>query len=271
MKVINAESGFLVYQKIFKQQVTNQSKLVAWQASPDSGKRVVADCKLHSFHMESQKLQCELQDSVWFNVELPLFFYLEDGQIIFKTQIQEMKDQFISCGLPQEMKLLDEPEVTMMRGIGVDIPTHWKTKRIQLGPDDLGSSYVRVKSMRERSSRDQDFLNQEFNPTLDEEDKMFADKRESPRARPKVDKWVKVKVDNNDTIHTLKLFDLSRGGMGFITYDVAEFPKGSEVFVVGFDQFDLDDPLIGKIMSHRPVDDSQLEFKIGIKFNEGQG
>jgi hypothetical protein len=43
-----------------------------------------------------------------------------------------------------------------------------------------------------------------------------------------------------------------------------------EVFVMGFDAFDLDDPLVGIIMSQRAVDETNVEFKIGIKFSEGQ-
>ncbi len=272
MKVISVESDFLTYQKIFKQLLESSSKLVTWQLSPVTGKRAVVDCLIQSFRLESQNFLCHLQDSTHFDSSLPLFFYTEDKQIIFKTEIQEIKDLSISCLFPKEMKLLDSPDIEVVRKqIGSDISTFWKIKRLENGVEDHSAGYMKVKSMSQRSSRDQEFLNQEFSPTLDEEDKMFADKRESPRARPKVDKWVKLRLKSQEEVHTLKLFDLSRGGMGFITYDLDSFPKGSEVLVVGFDQFDLDDPLFGKVMSHRQVDDSQIEFKIGIKFDEGQG
>jgi hypothetical protein len=67
-----------------------------------------------------------------------------------------------------------------------------------------------------------------------------------------------------------KLFDLSRGGMGFIIHDDGIFSKGEEIRIVGFNDFDLDDPLVGMIMSIRPIDGAQSEFKVGVKFNEGQ-
>jgi hypothetical protein len=107
--------------------------------------------------------------------------------------------------------------------------------------------------------------------SLDEEEKLFADKRESPRMRPKSGKLVKVMKKGESKIIIMKLFDLSQGGMAFLTMNPNDYPKGSEIFVTGFDAFDLDDPLVGTVMSHRNVDELNLEFKIGIKFHEGQG
>lgn len=134
------------------------------------------------------------------------------------------------------------------------------------------ANVVKAKAMSQRSNRDRDFLKKEFDPTssLEAEEKMFASKRESPRARPKKDKWVKVQRKGDSQIHFLRLFDLSRGGMGFIALGDQDFPKGSDIHVLGFDEFDLDDPIVGKVMSLRPLDDTQIEFKIGVKFSEGQ-
>lgn len=272
MKVIKSDSGFLVYQKIFKHLHANQSPLVMWQLL-DSGERLITDSRLNSFNLESGLLHFEkTTDNL--RSESPIFCYCEDGQFIFKTEIQSIKDGVFSLSLPTEIKLLDESDVNIIRGqIGVDLSTTWKTKRLNLdsSSDSDGPDYMKVKSMAERSSRDQEFLNNEFDSvSLDEEEKMFADKRESPRARPKIDKWVKIKTSLSDEIHFLRLFDLSRGGIGFLTTDVELFPKGTAIQVVGFEEFDLDDPLVGKIMSQRPIDDTQVEFKIGVKFNEGQ-
>ena len=58
--------------------------------------------------------------------------------------------------------------------------------------------------------------------------------------------------------------------MGFVSFDETEFPKGSDIRVVGFNDFELDDPLFGQIMSIRPIDGVLSEFKIGVKFSEGQ-
>jgi hypothetical protein len=125
--------------------------------------------------------------------------------------------------------------------------------------------------MSQRSVRDRDFLNSEFSTmTLDEEDILFKDKRGTPRARPKSEKWVKVMTpDEKDTLF-LKLYDLSQGGMGFIAVASQVFSKGDVIKIIGFEQFDLDDPLLAMVMSQRPVDQFQIEFKIGCKFLEGQ-
>ena len=48
---------------------------------------------------------------------------------------------------------------------------------------------------------------------LDEEDKIFAGQRESPRARPKMEKFVKLIPIGNNQASFYKLFDLSRGGL----------------------------------------------------------
>jgi hypothetical protein len=130
---------------------------------------------------------------------------------------------------------------------------------------------MRVKSMVERTARDQEFLNSEFDAvSLDEEDKLFAEKREAPRARFKDDKFVKVQTLESNILQILKLFDLSRGGMGFITLEPQLFPKGTKILIVGFEGFNLDDPLIAEVMSQRAVDELQIEFKIGCKFDQGQ-
>lgn len=273
MKVIKSDSGFLIYQKIFKHLQLNRSQLVIWQVL-DSGERLISDSCLNSFHFESSLLHFEKSFNFAPVLDAPLFCYCEDEQFIFKTSIQDIKDAVFSVILPPEIKLLEESDVNVIKGqLGLDLSTTWKTRRLNLGDasGDSGPDYMKVKSMAERSTRDQEFLNNEFDSvSLDEEEKMFADKRESPRARPKIDKWVKIKTSLSDEIHFLRLFDLSRGGIGFLTMDAHLFPKGTTIQVIGFEEFDLDDPLVGVIMSQRPIDETQIEFKIGVKFNEGQ-
>lgn len=268
MRVIKSDSGFLAYQKIFRHIQSNHSPLVIWQVRPQSGERNISESRLNSFHLETKLLHFELPSDYEVESSLPLYCYSEDGQFIFKTDIKDIKNNVFSLQVPEEIKLLEDPDVTFIKGAsGVDLAPVWRTKRLNL--DEEKPDMV-VKSMSERTSRDQDYLNMEFQLTLDEEDKMYADKRETPRARPKVDKFVKVIAETGDITHYMKLFDLSQGGMGFVTLEPELFPKGSKVLVMGFDEFDLDDPLIGQVMSHRPIDDTQIEFKIGCKFDEGQ-
>src|SRR5690606_8788403 len=102
------------------------------------------------------------------------------------------------------------------------------------------------------------------------EDRLFADKRESPRARPQKDKRVKLKLKDTEQNYTYKLFDLSRGGMGFICEVETIFKKGDTILVLGFDDFELDDPIFGKVMSVRPIDGESSQWKLGVKFEDGQ-
>lgn len=272
MRVIKSDSsGIYFYQKILKHVQAKGSPFVVWQLIPETGQRNKTDSRLNSFHFESGLMHFEVDNGSLFQMELPIYFYSEEGQFIFKSQFKEIRPKVFTAMLPSEIKLIEDPEVNQIRtSIGMDISTVWKTNRMNLGGENLGG-HLKVKSMAERTARDQEFLTNEFNSvSLDEEDRMFADKRESPRARPKVEKWVKVIAEGNEEVHYLKLFDLSQGGIGFITFEPQYFPKGCKIKVVGFDQFDLDDPLIAEVMSQRPIDDLQIEFKIGCKFDEGQ-
>ncbi len=265
MKLINPETGYLNYVKIFR-EVQKGHKVVIWQVE-EAGKRRVCETLLVSYNVDNKLMHFLPGDEI-LEFSLPVYFYIESEQIIFKSSIISLTPSDISVLFPAEMRLLDESDESMNFKKN-HVSTLWVSK--SSGRVEHINDFVKVKSMRERSSRDQDFLNTEFDPvSLDEEDKLFAEKRESPRVRPKADKLVRVVVKGETKLNTLKLFDLSRGGMGFLTFKPSSFPKGAEVFIMGFDTFDLDDPLVGTVMAHRAVDESNAEFKVGVRFNDGQ-
>lgn len=265
MKVITADQGLASFRKIFKEMQEHKQKVVFWQVL--HGHRTVCETVLISSMVDAQLLSFLPPDQD-FILSHPIFFYVEDQQLIFKAQVESQGAKTITVNYPAEIRLLDQDDEAP-KFLDYKVKT-FMSARINGGTEKI-NDFVKVKSMKERTSRDQDFLNQEFDHvTLDEEDKIYADKRESPRVRPKADKLVKIVKKGESRVQLMKLFDLSRGGMGFITFNPDQFPKASEVFVVGFDAFELDDPLVGTVMSHRPVDGTNIEFKIGIKFNDGQ-
>ena len=274
MRVIKSDTGFLFYEKLFKQLMANQCNLVVWQLSPENGERLISKSKLNAFHMESGRLYFEVDRKKLLNDELPLYCFSEDGLVIFKSFVQEITDKTISVSLPDEMKLLEDAEVvSIKRSTGQDLARPWKTKKLDTSPiHKVGTTHdvMRVKSMAQRSNRDQELLKNEFGLTVDQEDILFAGKRESPRARPKDDKWVKIVKLETDSPSTYKLFDLSKGGMAFVCFSSAEFSVATEIRIVGFNDFNLDDPLIGKVMSIRPIDGTSSDFKVGVSFSEGQ-
>jgi hypothetical protein len=272
MRIIKSQSGFLTYQKIFQQLMTDASVLVVWQLIPESGNRSILDSRINSIHFQSGTLMLKAS-APNVNINLPLYGYAEDGPLIFKSQILNVSPDGISISIPPELRVLEDPEIMVIKGsIGQDLAEPWRVKRLR---EDfsrvISSEVVKIKSMAERSTRDQDLLNTEFGPIdPDKEDEIFAGQRESPRARPKFNKMVKLARFRGSGPEIFKLFDLSRGGMGFIVSDGTEFSKGEDIHILGFNDFELDDPLIGTIMSIRPIDGTKSEFKIGVKFSDGQ-
>jgi hypothetical protein len=236
-----------------------------WQVT-DQG-RTVCETLLVSYSVDNKLLNF-LPPPEKINPALAVYFYVEEQEVIFKGLLEKVTPAAVSVSFPAEIRLLDEEDEIASFRKNNRISTRWSNKS-SMAADKI-QDFIVVKSMKDRTSRDQDFLTNEFKVSLDEEEKMFADKRESPRLRPKVEKLVKVVKKGESKIHVQKLFDLSQGGFAFLTLNPAEFEKGCEVFVMGFDAFDLDDPLIGKVMSHRAMDELNVEFKIGVKFDEGQ-
>lgn len=271
MKVIKSDSlGDNSYQQLFIDIQTSYSKVVIWQLDPGTSKRNVIESKLNSYSPEIGLLYFNLSSNDKIESELPLYFYSELGQLLFKSQIEEMRSDIFSIRVPSEMKVLEEDDLDeLMSKININLKDTSKTKGSKVVIHQSRSS--NIISMSQRSNRDQDFLNNEFNDlSLDEEDKFFADKRESPRARPKIDKWVRLVSESSEEVHLFRLFDLSRGGIGFITMELALFPKGSVIKVVGFEDHDLDHPLYAQVVSQRSVDELEIEFKVGCRFEEGQ-
>ncbi len=273
MNVIKIETGLDRYRTVFNRLIDESVVLVSWQVDPASGQRMITEASVTEYHPQKNQIHFLFISDEDLEPSLPVYFYVENDELIFKTSIQEITPLYVSMNLPLEIHFLEEAEVKVIRG-QPGLSTYWGSKRMRGGGpnvDNLGSDHVMVKSMSQRSSRDQEFLNSEWDlPSVDQEDKLFADKRESPRARPKNDKWVKIRKAGTRGVSMFKLFDLSRGGMSFVAIGETDFPKGSEINVTGFETFDLDDPLVGKVMSLRPLDESQVEYKVGVKFNEGQ-
>lgn len=242
-----------------------------WQSNPSTSDRIVFESHLNAFNPGKGLLHFELSQSNGVQSELPIYCYYQEGRLIFKSQIIQVRNNVFSVQVPLEIQLLERADFDLIsKKIGRDLSPLLSGNRFK-EELVLNDPVLKGKLKTERSSRDQSLLDKEFDDlSLDEEDKFYADKRESPRARPKIENWVRLKTMTSDEVYFLKLFDLSRGGIGFLTKDLDLFPKYSKVRVVGFRDFDLDDPLLAQVMSYRPIDDSETEFKVGCMFDEGQ-
>lgn len=268
MKTLSKDVDFLAYSKVLRYLKANQCPLIIWQGHPEG--RTIVNCVLNSFHDESQLMHLDKIPEARFYEGIPIFCYIEQFQLIFRTELFDIAERYFSIYMPKEMKIVEEREASVVKSVGVDYSTFWKSKIIRVEDIDDTPDYYRVKSMSERSHRDKELLGLEFGVSLEEEDRIFASRRESPRARPKSDKRVKIQKVDGEVVHKMKLFDLSRGGLGFLCDLDGMFNKGDKIMVTGFDEFDLDDPILGIVMSIRPVDGAQDEWKIGAKFDDGQ-
>ena len=272
MRLIKSDSGFLLYQKIFRQLLAHNSLILLWQVRLETGERKVVEARLNSFHMDTGLIHLETPRGNDLNLSFPIYCYSRDAQFIFKTEIKNLKLNVVSILLPEELQLLETPDVSYVHGSGSggeNLSNIWMS-RVAKSDASPPKNYVVVKSMRDRTARDQEFLTHKLYLTLDEEDKIYAEKRKSPRKRPKANRKVKIKSNHSDEIYRLKLFDLSQGGIGFITAEAYLFSTGTSISIIGFEDFKLDDPLVATVVSQRSTDLTMTEFKIGCKFNEGQ-
>jgi hypothetical protein len=137
----------------------------------------------------------------------------------------------------------------------------------------LGSSTDKIETkwrMSSMSNHDSKLFEEELSfVTLDDEDKIFADKRAAPRARPPEEKVVTVQdIENLKPTETYPLHDLSQDGLGFIVLDPDIFTKVSELLVIGFDSSQFETPMVVKIMAIREADEFGVRLKVGCAFTE---
>ena len=267
MRVIKSDAGESMYKIIFGHLEAKNSKLIAWQVDPNTSGRKVFETKLISYRPEDNNLKLIKASESSIEKNLPLYVYSEDGQIIFKSFLVALLNEEITLSLPGELKLLEDQDVKSIQNmIGIHLTV---TEQFPVLPEK--EEEVVIKSLSERSSRDQEYLNHHFlTLTMDEEDKAFSEVRESPRARPKLDKWLTIQTPTMQGFQEVRIYDLSRGGISFITMEVDLFPKGAKIKVLSIDNFQLDDPLLAEVMSSRAIDELEIEYKIGCQFQEGQ-
>ncbi len=246
MKNVSPGTNAQAYKKFFTDVVKFRNTLVLWQVGPQ-GRRVVEGAEPQELGDEVLRLRApgpELATGV-------LFAYSADRGAIFKCDLIDCRGEEWTLALPGELCFLDDDDVFRIKGVGVD----------------LSQAPWRVKSAP-RSARDSAIFDEQLaSITLAEEDKLFADKREAPRARPKVDKIIGLRhFGKLGEEQSYKLFDLSRGGMGFLSYVDGAFKKGDIVQLTNMDGQELDDPIRGEVMSVRDLMPEQVGWKVGVKF-----
>lgn len=253
MKNINSKDGYLVYQKFFTDMVRRESNIVVWQLSLE-GTRLIYDSVMSSFKIEAGVVNFNQTKGEAYKFKSgPIFCYSSEAGVIFKSDSIAASEASLSIKLPQQITFLEDPDIHVIKtGCGVD----------------LSQAPWRVKRQGEKSQRDSAIFEAQLaSISLSEEDKLFADKREAPRARPKIDKHISCqRAGEAETNGNYKLFDLSRGGLGFQVFIEDAYNKGDFVEVTAIDSQQLDAPLIGEVMSVRNLAPEEAGFKVGVKF-----
>lgn len=217
-----------------------------------------------------------------------IFFYNHSKNYIFKSEQISIQSNLIELKFPEMLKVLDKADCdNLSESLNVDFD-----EVSQYNYDD--NKLNRVKNRRESETekiddimRVRSLANEKKTPehqrltendnvlfeqelsylSLDEEDAKFASQRTAPRAKPAEGKVVNIcGVSNSDNFGVFSLYDLSRGGISFMSYQRDEFELKSYIKVLGFDLKRFEKPMLAQIMNIRPVDEQQLEFKVGCRF-----
>jgi hypothetical protein len=253
MKSVTSREDSQVFHKFFTDLGKFQDAIVLWQLLAD-GRRIIHQSRVVEIVADESFMQ--VSDSQGKNYEFTantyLYCYVENRGAIFKSFLLARSGELAQLQLPLELIYLDDSDVYRIKnGMGFDLSNApWRVKR-------LG-----------RSERDEAIFNTQLESlSLSEEDRLFADKREAPRARPKVDKMVTCRqAQTPASAQSFKLFDLSRGGLGLLVLIDGTFKKGQQVEITAMEGDDLDEPILGEVMSVRSLAPETVGWKVGIKF-----
>ena len=249
MKNVTPQDGYIVFQKFFTDLVKRETVVVVWQISAD-GTRQVRNCVLTSYKYEAgilNFLDQEGQGLEW--EESAVYCYAKSEAVIFKTRPRGQ-----ALHMPGVLCFLEGPDIQVVKAsLGID----------------LTDGYMRGKiTPTQKSQRDQALFDEQLAKiTTTQEDKIFADKREAPRLRPKADKLITCqRAGEPDMSQNFLLFDLSRGGLGFKIVVDGLFKRGQFVEITALEGQVLDQPLIGEVMSVRDLAPEDAGWKVGIRF-----
>ncbi len=272
-----------------------QHYMMVWQVI--GGQRIINVLNLNSIDeaKHSLELKFSAQSEIELNPSNKAFCYISMTQTIFKTVITKYDDSGMRVSYPDELKLLDDEQVeNMEQSFSVMNDYHFVKGYKYVDPkfdivkvrgiasssfinnrmvgkiSDISSQYFETKVTRMlRSQHDHDLFADELRQiSLDEEDLIFEESRSTPRSKPKEGKTViMARQGNIATKANYKLYDLSQGGMSVLCLDENEFQRGVQIHVLGFDDRRFDQPMLAEVMSVRPVDEFNVQFKVGMKFN----
>lgn len=282
MKTISLKTDRAEFDELMHQIIESQWDIVLWQKPPRCDER-----QIFFTHLEHSGDILEFsppEKKVFSQLNGDIYFFCQAAQLIFKTSMRQSEEYRVDLELPAECKLLNQKEayayVEMVRSLSESLiqnpanmamsfryaQTHMRGK--MSGTDNVGPQVAKITRLNQGlgpvSQGDFDLSMKDI-PYSEREESKYAAKREAPRARPKDDK--KVWVRKNQQLQALEfsLFDLSQGGLSFIIDSADMFEKEEVIDITNLDQKQLDPPLVGKVASIRPIDQTS-SFKVGVMF-----
>lgn len=279
------------YEILFQELINTRDTVISWQLQ--EGERLIKKSKVSSVDLDSNVFATKIIGSENGDFKKDtVYFFIKNKNIIFKSSLLHTND-FLSFRLPQELKVLDDKETsewiknidmedlnvfvkghgfanipletTRVRGEGrANINTSKSSHYSGANTTDHISTKWRITSM---SKHDSEMFETELSfVSLDEEDLKYADQRSAPRARPPSDKMVCVQRDGQAMGEMFNLFDLSQGGLGFLTTEKDHFEVGQTLNILGFDDKNFEAPMVVVVRAIRETDESATMFKIGCSF-----
>lgn len=285
LRKVDKESAPQEFFKYFQTLIASQKAALAWQPDENNEKRSLYRVAIRAARKEEDLMRAEsLERNRPFTLPLDqIFIYVESYRLLFKVAKVNIEDRKLSARLPMQLQILDDVgHKKILRALATldpekeeEILDYSKKKREvpeferelypELSSPDYGHDTPSEKP--KQSDRDRSIFEQELSfVSLDEEDKLYADKRNAPRARPPEGKMVTMSNERAGKDGTYSLFDLSRGGLAVLVFEGKDYQSGDKVEIKAFDDQVLDEPMIAEVKSVREADDQGLQFKVGMQF-----
>ena len=301
MRTVDKDEAPQEYFKYFQDLIASKKPALVWQVDKDSKKRNLYRVILLACRREENLLRAESIERLR-EFSLPeddVYFYVERNQLMFKSPKLGVEKLEFSGTLPSQLMILNEDEHERILEAFSELDPRRKeelldySKKKKNVPEyefgdspkkgyefESGNSAPKMNLYQEgektqkkseenvQSDRDKAIFEEELSfITLDEEDRLYADKRDAPRARPPEGKQITMQLaDASQKPSTHTLFDLSRGGLAVLTLDEKEYKSGDIVHIQSFDDRVLDAPMIAEVKSVREADDQGIQFKVGLQF-----
>jgi len=140
-----------------------------------------------------------------------------------------------------------------------------KNIAVKFKPRELESHYIMLSLPQKMNSLSPE-LAKKISLVEAEDESSNAHKRTQPRKSAGEKQTIKAYKESD--VHKVKLYnlyDISAGGLALKAPDPGVFKKGDHIFITSINTKDLDNPVKGKVVSIRHMEEDDL-FKVGVQF-----